>query len=46
MPALNYSLNSPINNNEPTKTKSGLSNIENTKETHIPLLEAEFADLA
>jgi len=27
-------------------TESGLTNVENMKETHIPLLEAEFAGRA
>ncbi len=46
MLALYYSLVGPINKNEMIKHRIELVNAENTKETHIPLLEAEFAGFA
>jgi hypothetical protein len=46
MTALNYSLYSPIINNEKVKDIVRINKRKNTKETHIPLLEAEFAGRA
>jgi hypothetical protein len=46
MLALIYGLNSPISKMKWLSTESGLINVENAIETHIPLLEAEFAGLA
>lgn len=46
MLALNCSLYSPINDKKKVKLIFGISKRKSRKETHIPLLEAEFAGRA